>query len=298
MNALPINTTMDRDALLTTEGKAFVRELDALAQSLEQRRLPVTSWLGALPDRGFTLSIKGLRSLVRRIRSGRRGIGLGDLRNRGGKDYQPLPGVSNDARHPWFLYWEAYWAARHGPELTPGMRVLDAGGTGSLFSNFLASRGVETHSIDLNAELVAAGRTTSEAMGWNLHSYSMDMVALDFPDAHFDHAYSICVFEHLEAAVRQKALREIGRVLKPGGLLSLTFDYGAPAVFLASAGASTDPEHLIRTPADVQRHFFSCEAFEPVGGPVFHDNGRRYLALPQDPEQRYTFGAVFLRRNG
>jgi len=290
------NTTMDQEDLLSGEGLAFVQELDALAQKLERQGLPVTSWLGALPAPGFQLSKAGARALIRRIRYGRRGISPNDLRNRGGEHYQSIPGITDDARHPWFLYWEAYWTIRRGPKLEPSSRVLDAGGTGSLFSNYLASLGAETHSIDLNPELVAAGRATAEAMDWNLHSYAMDMAQIDFPDGFFDHAYSICVFEHLEAELRQRALREIARVLKPGGVLSLTFDYGAPAVFLASSGSSSDPKHLIRTPEDVQRHFFSCDAFEPIGKAVFHDNGRRYLALPQDPSQRYTFGAVFLRR--
>jgi len=299
MNDLPtLNTTMDRDDLLTPEGQAFVRELDALAQDLERRQLPVTSWLGALPAPRFELSKAGARAFVRRIRYGRRGISPNDLLNRGGEYYQPIPGITDDARHPWFLYWEAYCATRRGPKLEPDTRVLDAGGTGSLFSNYLASRGVETHSIDLNPELVAAGRATAEAMGWDLLSYAMDIAKLDFPDGFFDHAYSICVFEHLDAELRQRALREIARVLKPGGILSLTFDYGAPAVFLASTGSTANPEHLIRTPEDVQRHFFSCDTLEPIGRTGFHDNGKRYLALPGNPEGgRYTFGAVFLRRN-
>jgi ubiquinone/menaquinone biosynthesis C-methylase UbiE len=292
--ANPVNTTMNRDVLLSPEGRDFVRELDALARELDARGVPVTSWLGALPDPPLRPTPAGMRLFVKKLRRGRRGIGPGDLLNRGGKDYQPLPGIHNDARHPWFLYWEAFWATRRGPRLAPGMRVLDAGGTASLFSNYLASLGVETHSIDLNPELVEAGQRTADAMGWNLHSYAMDIARLDFPDGHFDHAYSICVFEHLEAELRQRALKEIARVLKPGGILSLTFDYGAPAVFLASSGQSREPEHLIRTPGDVQRHFFHCEELEPVGGPVFHDNGKRYLALPRDPGERYTFGAVFL----
>ena len=292
------NTTMDRDDLLSPEGQRFVHELNALAQELDRRGLPVTSWMGALPPPSFEFSKTGLRTLIRRVRYGRGGISPNDLLNRGGEHYQSVPGVTDDARHPWFLYWEAYWTIGQGPKLGPSSRVLDAGGTGSLFSNYLASLGAETHSIDLNPELVAAGRATAEAMGWNLHSYAMDMAALDFPDGYFDHAYSICVFEHLEAELRQRALHEIARVLKPGGILSLTFDYGAPAVFLASSGASSDPEHLIRTPQDVERHFFSCDALVPVGEAVFHDNGKRYLALPRDPSERYTFGAVFLRRAG
>ncbi|WP_373054270.1 class I SAM-dependent methyltransferase [Thioalkalivibrio sp.] len=289
---------MDRDDLLTEEGQAFVRELDALAQNIERRGLPVTSWLGTLPAPRFQISRAGIRALIRRVRYGRGGISPNDLLNRGGEHYQPVPGITDDVRHSWFLYWEAYWTIRHGPKLQPPSRVLDAGGTGSLFSNYLASLGAETHSIDLNPELVAAGRKTAEAMGWNLHSYTMDIASLDFPDGFFDHAYSICVFEHLEADLRQRALREIARVLKPGGVLSLTFDYGAPAVFLSSSGSNSGPEHLIRSPEDVRRHLASCDALEPVGGRFFHDNGKRYLALPQDPQHRYTFGAVFLRRRG
>ena len=292
------NTTMDRKNLLTPEGQAFVQELNALAQELDRRGLPVTSWMGALPQPSFNFSETGLRTLIRRVRYGRGGISPNDLLNRGGEHYQSVPGVTDDTRHPWFLYWEAYRTIGQGPKLGPSSRVLDAGGTASLFSNYLASLGAETHSIDLNPELVAAGRATAEAMGWNLHSYAMDMAALDFPDGFFDHAYSICVFEHLEAELRQRALQEIARVLKPGGILSLTFDYGAPAVFLASSGASSDPEHLIRTPEDVERHFFSCDGLVPVGEALFHDNGKRYLTLPTDPSHRYTFGAVFLRRAG
>ena len=293
---MAINTTMDRDDLLTEEGAAFVRELDALVRELERRKLPVTSWYGGLPEPGFELSMRGLRAAAKRVLRGGRRIGKTDFVNRGGRHYEPVPGIADDDRHPWFLYWEAYWATRRGPKLEPGMRVLDAGGTASLFSNYLASLGVETHSIDLNPRLVEAGRTTAEAMGWNLHSYSMDMADLAFEDGFFDHAYSICVFEHLEAGLRQRALSEIARVLKPGGILSLTFDYGAPAVYLGSSGSNSDPEHLIRTPEDVRRHFFACEEFEPVGGKVFEDNGKRYLAMPRDSGERYTFGAVFLRR--
>ena len=47
---------------------------------------------------------------------------------------------------------------------------------------------------------------------------------------------------------------------------------------------------------DVHRHFGSHEAFELVGNEEFFDNQRAYLAWPEDPTRRYSFGAVFLRR--
>jgi len=294
--ALVPHKTMDRDDLLAAEGQAFVRRLDRLAQELEARRLPVTSWYGGLPFQGIEFSRTGLRMLARRILGRDRRVGTGARVNRGGESYQPVPGITDDTHHPWFLYWEAYWVHTRGPDLTRAERVLDAGGTASLFSSFLGSLGVETHSVDLNERLVAAGDETAGAMGWDLHSYCMDMTDLRFDDGWFDHAYSICVFEHLDAELRRRALDELARVLKPGGVLSITFDYGAPGVSLAGSGINSDPDNLIRTPDDVARHFWSCEAFEPVGSATFKDNQKRYLAWPDDPSQRYTFGAVFLRK--
>jgi hypothetical protein len=117
---------------------------------------------------------------------------------------------------------------------------------------------------------------------------ALDLVGAPFP-------FYAKMFEYLEADLRQRALKEIACVLKPGGVLALTFDYGAPAVFLASSGQSRGPQHLIQTPEDIQRHFLNCEELEPAGGAVFNDNGRRYPALPRDPGERYTFGAVFLQ---
>jgi hypothetical protein len=46
----------------------------------------------------------------------------------------------------------------------------------------------------------------------------------------------------------------------------------------------------------VHRHFFSTDAFEVVGNQQFFDNGKTYLAWPDDPEQKYSFGAVSLRK--
>lgn len=292
----PINKSMDRDDLLTPEGSRFVARLNRLAEQLEDARLPVTSWYGGLPRPGFELSIPGMRRFARRLLGRTRRVGAIAEINRGGDSYDPVPGVTCDDHHPWFLYWEAYWVATRGPGLSATARVLDAGGTASLFSCYLASRGAETHSVDLNERLVAAGDETSRAMNWDLHSHCMDMTDLHFDDDYFDHAYSICVFEHLDAELRQRALRELARVLKPGGILSLTFDYGGPGVSLAGTGPNHDPENLIRTPDEAHGHFFSCDSYEPVGNTRFFDNGKRYLAWPDDPSQRYTFGAVFLRK--
>lgn len=293
---MPINKSMDRDDLLSESGREFVAQLSDLAETLEERELPVTSWYGALPKREVPASASWIRRAFKKSLDRLRRAGEVEWINRGGDAYESLDEVARDDRHPWFLYWEAYWVMTHGPRIEPHCRVLDAGGTASLFSCQLASRGAEVQSVDLNERLVAAGQEIADAMTWNMSSSCMDMTDMTFDDAYFDSAYSICVFEHLDAASRQKGLQEIARVLKPGGILSITFDYRGPGVNLGDIGFDYSPENAIRTPADVERHFFSSEHFEVMGNPSFHDNGKSYLIWPSDRTKQYTFGAVFLRK--
>jgi ubiquinone/menaquinone biosynthesis C-methylase UbiE len=213
-------------------------------------------------------------------------------------DYRPLPDAADDRRFPWFLYWEIYWVLRRvGPFLHPGMRLLDAGGASSLFTCYLASLGHELHSVDLNQRLLENGHRVASTMGWPaMFSYAMDMGALRFPDAYFDHAFSICVFEHLDYDVKQAALSEIARCLKPSGLLALTFDYRNPAPGVVGVGKDPRPRNSLKSESDLHRSFLSSGRFRVMGNPLFHDNAKSYLQHPRYHHEPYTFGAIFLQR--
>src|SRR5204863_372039 len=75
-----------------------------------------------------------------------------ELANRG-LDYEPLAGAADDARFPWFLYWEIAWLVLHN-DYRPGQRLLDLGGCSSLFSCYMASKGLDVVAVDLKEELV------------------------------------------------------------------------------------------------------------------------------------------------
>ena len=289
-----INKTMDRSDLLTDEAKPIVQAINDLIRTLYSKNLYMTSWYGSLPREGsIEISKDGIKNLIKRIlgrTKSKAGIGIANR----GSDYEPLRNSADDGRIPWYLYWEIFWVIKNGPQLKSDMKLLDAGGTSSLFTCYLASLGPEVHSIDMNETLVSNGNKLAKVMGWNMFSYAMNMKKLDFEDEYFNHAYSICVFEHLDYEIKQSALYEIARCLKPNGILSITFDYRNPAPAIAGFGPDTSERNQLKTKKDIS--FLLTEHFELLDNQEFYDNGKSYLVHPNFDNAPYTFGSIFLKK--
>jgi 2-polyprenyl-3-methyl-5-hydroxy-6-metoxy-1,4-benzoquinol methylase len=112
------------------------------------------------------------------------------------------------------------WARRVkmlSDHLRPGMTVLELGcGTGS-FTRELARSGADIIAIDVSPELLEIARASSSAP--NVHYQTENAYALSYPDAAFDSVVGSSVLHHLEV---KEALRNIYRVLKPGGTIFFT----------------------------------------------------------------------------
>jgi len=99
-----------------------------------------------------------------------------------------------------------------------GGKLLDAGcGSAVMINEFLA-RGFEVWGIDISNEMVEEARKT--AVSQKAHFAVDDIENLDFPDASFDVFAAIGVLDYL--TTDEKALAEIKRVLKPGGVAILS----------------------------------------------------------------------------
>lgn len=126
--------------------------------------------------------------------------------------------------------WENAWVLHHAGAQR-GQRVLDVGGTSTIFSFYLASLGCRVTVVDndwANCGTLYSASHVARAMGWSLQALDRDVSQpLPFPDGAFDRVFSVCVIEHLPPRVRQFLLREIGRVLRPGGIAGITMDYDA-----------------------------------------------------------------------
>ena len=115
------------------------------------------------------------------------------------------------------------------PHLSAGLRLLDVGcGPGTITVD-LARRVApgEVVGLDVAADVVAQATTLAEESGLgNVRFATGDVYALDHDDASFDVVHAHQVLQHLSDPVA--ALRELRRVLKPGGLLAVRdSDYGA-----------------------------------------------------------------------
>jgi len=110
-----------------------------------------------------------------------------------------------------------------------GQRVLDIGcGTGSV--TLLVKRlHPDAHVVGLDPDPKALARAArkAERRGIDVHLERGFSDRLPYQDASFDAVFSSLMFHHLTREEKLATLREVRRVLRPGGSLNL-FDFGPP----------------------------------------------------------------------
>jgi ubiquinone/menaquinone biosynthesis C-methylase UbiE len=132
--------------------------------------------------------------------------------------------------------------------VAPGDRVLDVG-TGPGYLALAASKLVEPDGsavgIDASPEMVDRARTLAARKGSKAEYLVAAAESLPFDDGAFDVVVSRLVLHHLPGDLKQQALREMARVLKPGGRLLLA-DLASPgakrAHHIAAHVLGTHPE--------------------------------------------------------
>jgi ubiquinone/menaquinone biosynthesis C-methylase UbiE len=111
--------------------------------------------------------------------------------------------------------------------IRPSHRVLDIGcGTGSLV--MLIKRlhpDVAVVGLDPDPKTLARAKRKAERAALSIRFDQGFSDELPYAEASFDRVFSSFMFHHLEPDEKQKTLREVRRVLKPGGFLHM-LDFG------------------------------------------------------------------------
>ncbi len=171
------------------------------------------------------------------------------------------------------------------------LTVLDVGGAMTATIFYLAGLGDRVLSLDIDAMLAEqtnriarARRLPAEARTTNLAAEDPSPGDLGVKDG-FDRVYCFCVIEHVLPPGQALLARRMGQLVRPGGLMCLTFDYGDDAPTEAPIRRVEDVETL-------------CDhvGLPLRGNPSFADNGQRFPLNRRHPGQRYTFGSLFFHR--
>lgn len=287
-----INKSMDLNDLETSEAKKIIKELQGLHQKYEKKGARITSWYGEYePSRyGRKMSIK----------------------NRG-YDYKPVVSDEEfDFKYPNFLLWEIYWVYSN-LNIKKGDKVLDIGGSCSLFSFYLASKGAKVIAIDLNPKIVKEANRIAKIMDIDYVAICADAEEyLLNTNEKFDFITSICVFEHIEVNKRRRIVKNLDKKLKKDGTIAFTFDYKNPSKLVK-----------IDNIGDIKSIFLCNKKLCMIENQEFYDNNINYLIstfyrkpmlfipkiwmilhkefsirdfLKTKDYNDYSFGAIFLKK--
>lgn len=110
--------------------------------------------------------------------------------------------VNGVLRRRWRVRWNKLWEYSRGlayGEFAPGTRVLDFGGGATIPVFYLASKGLEVLSLDIDARLADHTNAVAKAEGWRLTGSTFDLTGEEAPAGWgvFDRAVSFCVLEHI-----------------------------------------------------------------------------------------------------
>ncbi len=171
------------------------------------------------------------------------------------------------------------------------MNVLDVGGAMTSTIFYLSGLGDRVVCLDIDRKMVDQTNHIARARGLppeartdNLAEETVDPANLD-AEGGFDRVYCFCVIEHVRPPGQLKLARALGAMVRPGGQLCLTFDYGDEAPTEAPIRQARDVESIREAIGLPLR-----------GKPSFVDTGGRFALHKQHPDKRYTFGSMFFER--
>ncbi|MEM9631240.1 MAG: class I SAM-dependent methyltransferase [Pseudomonadota bacterium] len=141
------------------------------------------------------------------------------------------------------------------------VKALDLGCGVGRHALAFSRAGFETHAMDLSQAGLMELQGSAASEGLNVTTHLAPMTELPFEDHVFDYVLSFNVIYHGDPAIVRKAISEIERVLKPGGIYQGTMLSKRNANF--GIGSEIAPDTWVREGDGDKNHpHFYCNAAE------------------------------------
>lgn len=206
----------------------------------------------------------------------RHGEAMADYRRRW--EFDPFKLWSRRYEYPYVAAQIVDHLNRHGGGSTT--RLLDAGSGVTYLPHYLCSKlpALEVVCADYDGSYVPMFKAINRTEGHERVQFAeADMRKLPFDAASFDALACVSVLEHTDQYA--KILDEFARVLRPGGLLALTFDLSIDDRFELSRKQATDLlEHLgkgFEPTTDAPAHADELKKLDMAGPLLSTDNIKR-----------------------
>jgi len=164
-----------------------------------------------------------------------------------------------------------------------GKLVLDAGCGSGRYAEVAAKHGAEVIGVDLSFAVDAARKNLKQLP--NVHLVQADLFALPFAPATFDFIYSFGVLHHTPDCA--SAFRQLARLLKPGGKLSI-FVYSSYNKIIVYSSAIW---RIVTTHLPKRLLYYLCFIAVPLYFiyriPLIGHVGRAVFVIPMIPDWRW-----------
>lgn len=175
------------------------------------------------------------------------------------------------------------------PQPAEVLRVLDFGGAATIPIFFLASLGCDVLCLDIDTALTNWTNHVAKRHAWQLQASTHNLVASPALEdcGLFDAVISFSVLEHISKLDQPPILGRLAKLLKPGGIFALTFDFGPEAPV----------NDAVRDLAEVER-LVAATGLDYLDGQPLNDTGERFVIDRRHPQRRFTFASLFLTKRG
>ncbi len=210
-------------------------------------------------------------------------------------------GVNGHVKRRAYIRKHKMWEYARGLALTetsaparrqPGpLTILDIGGAMTAPMFYLASLGDRVVCLDIDEQLTDQTLRIARHCGLRIAARATNLVEEEFPAADlrgengFDRVFCFCVIEHVPPPGQTVLAQRMAALVKPGGMLSVTFDFGEDA-------PSQAPLRTLQRVDELR----SAIGLPLMGNDAFVDTGSRHRLDRKFPTRRFTFGSMFFQR--